>query len=35
VERKIELVDGVGLVWALKLMWELGPPTPRAHEILM
>jgi hypothetical protein len=32
VERRIELVDG-GLVWALKLIWELGPLTPRAHEI--
>jgi len=37
-------VDGVGLVWALKLhhsglsrdeIWELGPHTPSAHEILM
>lgn len=31
----MELSDGVGLVWALKLMWELGPSTPRAHEILV
>ena len=31
----MELADGVGLVWALKLMWELGSPTPRAHEILV